>query len=128
MPFPLFLHRFLSFGRHAEIMAVDHLRSLGYRIVISPYRTKNGEVDIIAWDHDTLVFIEVKARRNSEPPQDSVGFKKQRRVIRAAQSYMAYHRLHDVPYRFDILAITALPGSKPEFRHLRDAFNVDDRT
>ena len=103
---------------------MDHLRSIGFRIVVSPYRIKSGEVDIIAWDRDTLVFIEVKARRSSEPPEDSVGFKKQQRLIRAANAYISAHHLHETPYRFDILAVTALPGAPPEFRLLRDAFNM----
>jgi putative endonuclease len=128
MPFPLFLHRLLTFGRRSEILAVDYIRSLGFRIVTSGYRTTRGEVDVIAWDGDTLVFVEVRARRNSDPPEDSVGFYKQQRVIRAAQSYIARHRLHDTPYRFDIVAVTSVPGSKPEFRLLRDAFTERSST
>jgi putative endonuclease len=126
MPFPLFLHRLLTFGRRSEIEGIDYLRKLGYRIVTTGYRTKSGEVDVIAWEGDILVFVEVKARRTPEPPEDSVGFTKQRRVIRAAQAYLSRHRLHDVPYRFDVLAVTALPGAKPEFRLLRDAFQIDE--
>lgn len=122
MPFPLILHRLLSFGRRSEILALDHLRSLGYRIVTSPYRTKTGEVDIVAWDAGTLVFIEVKSRKNPDPPEDSVGPAKQQRIIRAARAYVSRYRLQDKPYRFDILAVTALPGAKPTFRLLRDAF------
>jgi putative endonuclease len=122
MPFPLLLHRLLTFGRRSEILAADHLRTLGYRIVASPYRTKTGEVDIVAWERDTLAFIEVKARKNTDPPEDSVGWQKQQRIIRAAHAYMTRYRLHDKPYRFDVLAVTTLPGSKPEFRLLRDAF------
>jgi putative endonuclease len=124
MPFPLLFHRFLSFGRRAEIQAIDYLRSLGYRIVASGYRCKSGEIDVIAWEGDVLVFVEVKARRNVEPPEDAVGFKKQQRMIRAAQSYISQHRLQEIPYRFDILAVTALPGVRPEFRLLRNAFNM----
>lgn len=124
MPFPLLFHRLLTFGRRSEIQAIDYLRSLGYRVVTSAYRTKGGEVDIIAWDGDVLVFIEVKARRSSDPPEDSVGYIKQQRVIRAAESYIARHRLHEKPCRFDIVAITARAGSKPEFRLLRDAFGM----
>ena len=126
MPFPLLFHRFLTFGRRSEILAIDYIRSLGYRIAISPYRTKGGEVDVIAWDGDILVFIEVKARQNAEPPEDSVGYRKQQRIIRAAQAYLSRYRLHDTPYRFDIVAVTVLPKSKPQFRHFRDAFNVED--
>jgi putative endonuclease len=124
MPFPLLLHRFLSFGRRSEILAIDYLRSLGYRIVTSGYRTKVGEVDVIAWEGNILVFVEVKARQNIEPPEDAVGFRKQQRVIRAAQAYVAKHHLQDVQYRFDILAVTAPPRSQPEFHLLRDAFNM----
>ena len=124
MPFPLMLHRFLSFGRRSEILAIDHLRSLGYRIVTSAYRSKGGEVDIIAWENDVLVFVEVKARQNAEPPEDAVGFRKQQRIIRAARTYISKHHLQDVQYRFDILGVTAPPRSQPEFRLLRDAFNM----
>ena len=79
-------------------------------------------MDVIAWDGDTLVFVEVKARQNDEPPEDSVGLNKQRRIIRAARSYISRHRLHETPYRFDILAVTTFPAAKPQFRLLRDAF------
>src|SRR5215467_550182 len=103
MPFPLLIHRLLTFGRCSEILALDHLRSRGYRIVTSSYRMKTGEVDIIAWDGDTLVFVEVKARKNTDPPEDSVGPQKQQRIIRAAQAYISRYRLQDKPYRFDVL-------------------------
>jgi putative endonuclease len=124
MPFPLLLHRFLTFGRRSELLGIDYLRSQGYRVVTSSYRTKDGEVDVIAWDGDVLVFVEVKARQSSEPPEDSVGHRKQRRIIRAAKAYLVRHRLQEAAYRFDILAVTAIPGGTPEFRLLRDAFRI----
>ena len=124
MPFPLLLRRFLTFGRRSEIQAMEYLRSAGYRLVTSGYRAKGGEVDVVAWDGDVLVFVEVKARNNAEPPEDSVGLKKQQRIIRAAQSYLSSRHLRDVPYRFDIVAVTAKPGAQPEFRLLRDAFHM----
>ena len=120
------LFRLLSFGRRSELLAIRHLRSVGYRIVTSHYRVKTGEVDVIAWDGPILAFIEVKSRQNPDPPEDSVGFTKRRRIIRAAHHYMSRYRLHDSPYRFDVVAVTILPGSKPQFRLLRDAFRVDD--
>jgi putative endonuclease len=125
MPYPLLFHRLLTFGRRSEILAIDYIRSIGYRVVTSGYRTKGGEVDVIAWDGGVLVFIEVKARQNAEPPEDSVGFGKQQRIIRAAHSYISRHRLRETPYRFDVLAVTVLPASKPQFRLLRDAFRAD---
>lgn len=124
MPFPLLLRRLISFGRRSEILGIDYLRSLGYRVVASSYRTKNGEVDIIAWDGDILVFLEVKARQSGDPPEDSVGFRKQERIKRAARTYLARHRLNGATYRFDILAVTTLAGHPPEFRLLRDAFRM----
>jgi putative endonuclease len=124
MPFPLLFHRLLSFGRKSELQAIDYLRSVGYRIVASGYRCKGGEIDIIARDGDVLVFVEVKARQNADPPEDSVGWEKQQRVMRAARTYLSKHHLHEVPYRFDILAVTAIPHARPEFRLLRDAFNM----
>jgi putative endonuclease len=128
MPFPLFFRRLLPFGRRSEIQAVDYIRSLGFRIVTSGYRTKGGEVDVIAWEGDILVFIEVKSRQNDEPPEDSVGRTKQRRIIRAAGHYISRHRLQETPYRFDILAVTALPHTKPQFRLLRDAFRASSNS
>jgi len=124
MPFPLLFHRLLTFGRRSEIDAIDHLRSLGYRIVTSGFRVNGGEIDVIAWEGNVLAFVEVKARQNAEPPEDAVGFKKQQRMIRAANAYLAKHKFQDVQYRFDILAITSIPGSRPEFRLLRDAFRM----
>ncbi len=122
MPLPLLWKKIISFGRHSEILGVDYLKSIGYRVVASGYQAKNGEVDIVAWDGSVLAFIEVKARRNDDPPEDAVGPGKQRRVIRAAKHYMSRYRLNESPYRFDILAVTVLPGSQPSFRLLRDAY------
>src|SRR5262245_57043475 len=115
-------NRLISFGRRSEIEGAAYLRSLGFRVVASGYRTRSGEVDLIAWDGDVLVFVEVKSRRSADPPEDVVGLRKQRRIASAAGSYIAQYRLQQRSYRFDILAITARPDRKPEFRLLRDAF------
>ena len=124
MPFPMFLYRLISFGRKSEILGIDYLRSLGFQILASAYRTRDGEVDIIAWDGDVLVFIEVKSRSSFGSPEDSVGHRKRQRIIRAAKTYISKCRLHEKPCRFDILAITRVRGSEPEFRLFRDAFTM----
>ena len=113
--------RLLSFGRRSEMDGASYLRSLGFRVIASRYRIRDGEVDLIAWDGDQLVFVEVKSRRSNAPPEDAVGFRKQQRVIRAARSYRRRYRL-ECTYRYDVLAISVLPNQKPEFRLLRDAF------
>src|SRR5438876_625004 len=84
MPFPLLFHRLLTFGRRSEILAIDYIRSLGYRIVTSGYRTKDGEIDVVAWEGATLVFVEVKARQNSDPPEDSVGHRNCLRTLNSS--------------------------------------------
>lgn len=122
MPLPLLWNKIISFGRRSEILGVDYLKSIGYRVVASSYQAKGGEVDIVAWDGGVLAFIEVKARRNDDPPEDAVGPKKQQRVIRAARNYKSRYRMNDTPYCFDILAVTVLPSSNPSFRLIRDAF------
>ena len=115
--------RHIPFGRRSEIDGAGYLRTMGYRVIASGYRTRAGEIDLVAWDGKTLVFVEVKALHSGAPPENAVGPRKQQRVIRAARSYMAQYRLQDAAYRFDVLAVSARPGQRPEFRHLRDAFN-----
>ena len=115
--------RVIPFGRRSEIDGAGYLRSIGFRVIASGYRTRAGEVDLIAWDADVLVFVEVKALHSNAPPEGAVGRRKQQRVKRAARAYLAQYRLHDTSYRFDILAVTVLPGQKPVFRLLRQAFH-----
>ena len=114
--------RFIPFGRRSEIDGAAYLRSIGFRVIASGYRTRAGEIDLIAWDANVLVFVEVKALRSGAPPEDAVGPRKRQRVMRAAQSYISQYRLQEAPYRFDILAVSARSGSKPDFRLLRNAF------
>jgi putative endonuclease len=116
--------RVVPFGRRSEIDGAAYLRSIGFRVIASGYRTRAGEIDLIAWEGEVLVFVEVKALRANAPPEDAVGRRKQQRVMKAARSYLSQYRLQEVPYRFDILAISARPGRKPEFRLLRDAFGA----
>jgi len=124
MPLPLFWFRLLPFWRSAEIRAARYLRSQGYRIVATNFRIKEGEIDLVAWDRDILVFVEVKSRTSSDLPESAVGLKKRSRVIRAAHAYIARYHLQRAPYRFDIVAVNETPTRKPEFRLIRDAFRV----
>ena len=124
MPFPIWPFKHIPFGRRSELDAADYLRSLGFKILASGFRTKRGEVDLIARDGDVLVFVEVKARRSYQTPEDAVNLRKRERVILAARSYIAQYRLHDDPYRFDILAIMS-DGGPTKFRLIRDAFREE---
>src|SRR5262245_37288271 len=102
----------LPFWRSAEIGCANYIRTLGYRIVASGFRVRSGEVDIIAWDGDVLVFIEVKSRKGMDPPEAAVGLRKRHRVMKAAQAYMSRHRLADTSYRFDVVTVNESPGEK----------------
>ena len=114
--------RLLPFGRRSEIDGAAYLRSIGFRVIATGYRTRAGEIDLIAWDGEVLVFVEVKALHSGAPPEDAVGYRKQQRVMRAPRTYIAQYRHHTAPHRFDILAVSARHGQPPEFRLLRDAF------
>ncbi|HEX4999806.1 MAG TPA: YraN family protein [Terriglobia bacterium] len=126
MPFPWWPFQRLPFGRRSEIEGAEYLRTLGWKIVASGFRTRDGEIDLIAWEGDQLVFVEVKARR-SGAPEDAVGFAKQRRITRAARAYRTRYRLENAAYRFDILAVIAAPGANPRYELLRDAFRENSR-
>jgi putative endonuclease len=113
-------------GQPGEQMAVGYLQQQGYRIQQQNYRCRHGEIDIIAWDGPTLVFVEVKSKRQTAfgSPQAMVGQRKQHKIIRVAMVYVQQHRLQNVALRFDVVAITYLPGTPPAVTHVLAAFEA----
>lgn len=100
------------------------LRRAGLRVLIRGYRTEQGEVDLIARDGDTLVFVEVKSRSRGEPAE-AVTPEKQRRLTLAALHFLKRHDLLEQPCRFDVVAIVWPEGRRPaSVEHLRDAFEA----
>jgi putative endonuclease len=114
-----------SLGKQGEEYAVSYLKGLKYRILLTNYRCRSGEIDIIARDGSVLVFVEVKARRSSAygPPQLAVTPFKQRQISKAALTYLAQNRLTDVAARFDVLALLFGKGL-PVVEHIKDAFDL----
>ena len=110
-------------GLHGERLACDYLTNTGYKILHTRHRIEGIEIDIIALKDDTLVFVEVKTRRNDnlESPQDAVDIKKQHRMIRAANAYMQTSE-QDVSIRFDIIAIVT-NAHHSHIDHIEDAFS-----
>ena len=96
-----------TFGKSGEDLAVTELERRGYAVLARRYRTKHGEIDIVARDGDTTVFVEVKARRTAEfgTAAAAVTTRKQRRLVSMAADYLARNRLSDAPCRFDVVAI-----------------------
>jgi putative endonuclease len=95
-------------GQAGEDLAADVLKQHAYRILTRNYRTPYGEIDLIARQGDTLVFIEVKLRRSEVfgPPQAAVNTAKQRHLKLAAQYYLNQQHAEDIKVRFDVVAIT----------------------
>ena len=96
-----------ALGISGEDLACAELQRRGYAIVERRYRTRFGEIDIIAKDGLTIVFVEVKARKTQEFGGAAAAMTgwKQRRIARMAVAYLACQNLHDCPCRFDVVAI-----------------------
>jgi putative endonuclease len=113
-------------GVRGEAVAEAYLKGQKFRILEKNFRCKAGEVDIIARDGRTLVFVEVKARQNQAygPPQLAVTAFKQRQISKAALTWLAKNRMEDTAARFDVVAILLLDREVPEIEHIRDAFEL----
>lgn len=103
-----------ALGKDGENTACEELRRRGYEILETRYRTRYGEIDIIARDGATTVFVEVKTRTGSGfgDGADAVTAWKQRRVTKMAFDYVSRNGLHDTPCRFDVVAVDASSGGR----------------
>ena len=115
-------------GTAGEDRACQHLRRQGFVILERNYRCRTGEIDVVARDGDTLVFVEVKERGDASHggAVEAVTPAKRRRVIRAAQQWAAVHRESESRVRFDVVAIDPGPEG-PTIRHERGAFDAEGR-
>ncbi|MCC7349460.1 MAG: YraN family protein [Phycisphaerales bacterium] len=112
-----------ALGDRGENVAARFLRNLGYKIIVRNFRCAIGEIDIIARDGDTLVFVEVKTRVNDDPmPEDQVNGTKQHQITKAAKFYMGRYGVPQPPARFDVVAIVWPTGRSPQIRHIPNAF------
>jgi len=96
-----------ALGILGENLAVAEVERRGYAILARRYRTRHGEIDIVARDGETIVFVEVKTKDTAEfgTAAEAVTARKQRRVISMAVDYLARNRLTTQPCRFDVVAI-----------------------
>jgi putative endonuclease len=112
-------------GRTGEDLAHRYLRKAGFEILARRYRLSDGsgEVDIVARDETTLVFVEVKTRQTSDygAPERAVGYEKEQHNVKAARSYALRAGADWNTVRFDIIAIVLT--NPPSITHLRDAFH-----
>ena len=110
-----------GFGAQGEADARAYLTQKGARILAMNYRRPTGEIDIIARQGGTILFVEVKRRSSLRygRPAEAVNRQKQGHILRTAQLYLQEKRLEDVPIRFDVIEV--LPG---EIRHIENAFDA----
>lgn len=116
----------LTLGAWGEDRAAEFLLARGFKILERNYRCALGEVDIIACDRKSLIFVEVKTRSSSAfgLPQESVGVRKQQQLIRVAQWYLKAPGTLRLNPRFDVVAILVRTGQAPEVTHITNAFSL----
>ena len=112
-------------GRQGEDRAARYLSGHGYKVLERNFRTPLGEIDLIALHEGEIVFVEVKTRTDGSfgPPELAVNPAKQRRMIKAALSYIKAKKFHQMPCRFDVVAING--ASEREVELIRNAFEID---
>jgi len=115
-------------GVAGETLACRELLRRGYEILARRYRTRYGELDIVARDRQVTVFVEVKARssRRFGSPSEAVTPLKQRKLVMMARDYLARRRLGDIACRFDVVAITHESGRPPSVEVFCNAFELTD--
>lgn len=112
-------------GLIGEELAANHIKNEGYNILERNYRTKLGELDIIARDQNIIIFIEVKTRTSGAygMPSEAVNYKKQQTIRKLSQQYIRHKKLDNscLDYRFDVIEVK-LVGRKYKIDHMENAF------
>ena len=113
-------------ARTGETLAAQYLEKRGYQLLEQNYRSRFGEIDLIAKQGKRIVFVEVKTRRTLRfgVPQAAVTPAKQKQISKLALSYLQTHNLLDAPCRFDVVAIFLSSKSTPaRLKHIENAFD-----
>lgn len=116
-------------GTKGECIAVKFLKKNGYKILQRNYRCKSGEIDIICYDHGTVVFVEVKTRHSDKygPPELSVTEAKKRQIVKVALHYVTEKKIEGIDLRFDVASISYSPIQKyPTIMLFKNAFTKSD--
>ncbi len=111
-------------GKKGEKVAVKYLKKSGFEIVECGFKAMRGEIDIIARENDTIVFVEVKTRRTDEfgSPFEAVDLKKQAQIKKIASIYISKRYQKFIPCRFDVVGIIVRERGDYEISHIRNAF------
>lgn len=109
-------------GNTGEQFAANYLKKKGYKILERNYKNNIGEIDIIARQKKTIIFVEVKTRSSLQfgNPSEAVNFHKQHKIRQVAQCYIIQKHLEDSDYRFDVLEV--ILGDEDDINHIEDCF------
>lgn len=112
-----------TLGKHGETLAAEHLQHNGYTILHKNWSCRSGEIDLIAEENQTLVFVEVKTRRaqTTETAFASITPTKQKRFIAAVHEYLSANADEDTLWRIDAIAIALPRSGAPIIDHQEDA-------
>ncbi len=115
-------------GKTGEDHAASFLQEKGFTILERNYRQKCGEIDIVAQDGKTLVFVEVKTRKTISfgSPFEAVTRNKQQQIARTAQDYICRKKLTNSPARFDVVGVLLSTGKEPLVEMIQNAFDLPD--
>lgn len=113
-------------GDLGETLAAAHLKKRNYKILEKKYKTRTGEIDIIAKMKGTLVFVEVKTRRSLAygTPAQAVDTRKQHKLIQAARQYLNETRMYEEDCRFDVIEIYFSDHARYQIRQIESAFDL----
>ena len=124
----------IELGKLGEAYAAAYLEQRGYRLVAANFTLPvgrnlrgavvNNEIDLIAYDNDTLCFIEVKTRASDwfAPPQVNIDLRKRRQVARAARAYRRMFELQNEAYRYDVVTVVLPDDSTPQIELIKNYF------
>lgn len=124
----------IELGKLGEAYAAAYLEQLGYQLVAANFTLPvgrnlrgalvNAEIDLVAYEHDTLCFVEVKTRASDwfAPPQANIDLRKRRQIARAARAYREFFELDDQPYRYDVVTVVLSDPHSPQIELLRNYF------
>jgi putative endonuclease len=115
-----------SLGKRGERAAARYLKRRGYKILARGDRLAPGELDLVALDRKTIVFVEVKTRRSAEAghPAEAVSPAKQRRLTRLGVTFLKRYGLLEHSARFDVVAVTWPEAERPKIEHFENAFDA----
>ncbi len=116
----------IDFGKKGEDFAYKIAKKMGYEVLERNYRSRIGEIDLIALDKDTLVFIEVKTRKHSIAyAKEAIDKRKMRKLFLLASYYLKKNRIFNKKVRFDVIAI-CIDKKKLEFEVIKNAFSYGE--